>query len=94
MLGRGAINDPLLFERLRDPGATEPGREEQAIMLRRYLNDLMLRYNQLFCGEVQVLNKLKKVLTFIEESAFADQVTQLKRSKHLKDFTALVEKLA
>ncbi len=94
MLGRGAINDPLLFERLRNPTAAEPTRAEQAMMLQRYMRDLLSRYSELFCGEVQVLNKLKKVLTFVEEPAFAKQVTQMKRTKTIEAFTALVEELA
>ncbi len=50
MLGRGAIADPLLFERLRTHRAKEPTEAETSAMLHRYLRDLLTRYRELFCG--------------------------------------------
>ncbi|MEJ2200698.1 MAG: tRNA-dihydrouridine synthase family protein, partial [Desulfuromonadaceae bacterium] len=67
MLGRGAIADPLLFERLRGRVSAEPSRQERALMLRRFLQELLERYRQLFCGDAQVLAKLKAVLTPMDD---------------------------
>jgi len=90
MLGRGAIADPQLFERLRGRAAAEPDRRERAAMLRRYLGGLIERYRQLFCGDAQVLAKLKAVLAPMDDPDFACWRTELKRSKTLDRFAALV----
>ena len=79
MLGRGAITDPLLFERLRNQSTKEPTETETAIMLHRYLRDLLSRYRELFCGERQILDKVKNVLSFIDIPTFSRQITKMKR---------------
>jgi tRNA-dihydrouridine synthase len=94
MLGRGAIADPLLFERLRGRAPARPSRVERAAMLRRYLTGLHGRYRQLFCGDVQVLAKLKAVLGPMDDAEFATAVRDLKRSNSLERFMALVAGLA
>jgi len=93
MLGRGAIADPLLFERLRS-GAPEPGRAAQGAMLQRYLGELIARYSQLFCGEQQVLSKLKDVVTMFDEPNLKEFASQLKKCRTLHAFATLVEELA
>ncbi len=93
MLGRGAIADPLLFERLRGRASAEPDLRERATMLRRYLGDLNERYRQLFCGDTQVLAKLKAAVTQMDDPDFAAWRTDLKRSRTLEQFTALVDGL-
>ncbi|MDH3998155.1 MAG: tRNA-dihydrouridine synthase, partial [Desulfuromonadales bacterium] len=94
MLGRGAINDPLLFARLRDPSMPEPTPTQQAATLQRYMLDLLPRYQELFCGDVQILNKLKNVLFFVAAPALAEPVTRLKRCKTLKEFIPIIDRLA
>lgn len=91
MLGRGAIADPLLFERLRKQNAKEPTGAETADMLRYYLQDLLTRYSKLFCGEKQILDKTKNVVAFIEDPAFAKQISKMKRAKSIVTLTALIE---
>ncbi len=90
MLGRGAIADPLLFERLRGRASAEPKRQERVAMLRRYLGELTERYRQLFCGDTQVLAKLKATLATMDDPAFGPWRTELKRSRTLGQFSALV----
>jgi tRNA-dihydrouridine synthase len=90
MLGRGAIADPLLFERLRGRAEIEPNRRERAAMLRRYLGELIERYGQLFCGETQVLAKLKGTLAPMDDLDFAPWRLELKKSRTLERFAALV----
>jgi tRNA-dihydrouridine synthase len=93
MLGRGAISDPLLFNRLRDQRTTEPTEAETAIMLHRYLTDLLARYRELFCGERQILDKVKNVLSFIDNPTFSKRITKMKRVNKLADMAALIEAL-
>jgi tRNA-dihydrouridine synthase len=94
MLGRGAIADPLLFERLRGryPRSSDPaGKVEE---LREYLLELSGRYHALFCGEQQVLSKLKKVLCYTHAPEVYPLVHQLKRCKSLSCFRELLDPLS
>ncbi len=93
MLGRGAIADPLLFERLRSKNTNEPTEAETAVMLHHYLTDLFTRYSELFCGERQILDKIKNVLSFIDTPTFSKQITTMKRVHSLKDLSVLIEAL-
>ncbi len=93
MLGRGAIADPLLFQRLRGQATAEPGSQERAVALQRYLRDLLARYRELFCGESQVLSKVKGVLATMDDPAFAQVVKQLKKARTVRAFTAVLDDL-
>ena len=93
MLGRGAIADPLLFERLRKQHTEEPTEAETALMLHRYLKELLRLYSDLFCGERQILDKVKNVLSFIDTPAFSKRITKMKRVHNLADLSALIEAL-
>jgi tRNA-dihydrouridine synthase B len=93
MLGRGAIADPLLFERLRGRANPEPDRKERGTLLRRYLRDLQARYQELFCGEAQVLGKIKAVLATMDDPFFDKNLKQLRKAKNLRTFSALLDEL-
>lgn len=93
MLGRGAIADPLLFQRLRGQAAAEPDLQERAKALQRYLRDLLGRYRELFCGETQVLNKIKGVLATMDDPSFAREVKQLRKAGTIRVFTAILDGL-
>jgi len=93
MLGRGAIADPLLFERLRGQAPAEPARPERAAMLRRYLGDVLARYNELFCGETQVLSKVKGVLATFDDADFEKAVRQLRKARTMAAFNARLAEL-
>ncbi len=94
MLGRGAIADPLLFERLRGNHAAVSTPEQKALELKEYLQELLERYRELFCGDQQILSKMKKVLSQNTDPFFARQLRNLKRAKSLADFSLLLENLA
>jgi tRNA-dihydrouridine synthase len=94
MLGRGAIGDPLLFERLRGRTTAKPGIKERRAMLRRYLCDLLPLYCQLFCGDTQVLGKIKGIVANVEDSELDQELQQLKRAKTLQAFKSGIESLA
>jgi tRNA-dihydrouridine synthase len=90
MLGRGAIADPLLFERLRGrrPGESAPA--AKVAELREYLQELLERYRVLFYGEHQILCKMKEVLCHVHDPDVADLARRLKRSKNLALFGELL----
>jgi len=93
MLGRGAIADPLLFERLRSRAPAEPVRSERAAMLKRYLQELLGRYTGVFCGETQVLSKVKGVLATFDDADFEHAVRQLRKARTMPAFRACLAEL-
>jgi tRNA-dihydrouridine synthase B len=86
MLGRGAIADPWLFARLRREADESPGAQERLQLMRRFLLEVANSYSTLFCGEKQVLSKLKGVLTAMEEPLYQAVIERLKKAKTLDDF--------
>jgi tRNA-dihydrouridine synthase len=93
MLGRGAIGDPVLFQRIRGEAAAEPTRDERAAELRYYLVTLLEYYRDLFCGDTQVLCKMKAVITYVCDPHFTKYMKGLKRSKNLAEFARLIQGL-
>jgi tRNA-dihydrouridine synthase len=90
MLGRGAIADPSLFLRLRGVVNPEPGREERRAELGRYLREMLIRYGQLFCGDTQVLSKVKEIIAYLDEPELVKPLKELRRAKTVRTFeTAL-----
>jgi tRNA-dihydrouridine synthase len=90
MLGRGAIADPALFRRLRGAVNREVGREERRTELVLYLREMLIRYGQLFCGDTQVLSKIKEIIVYLDEPDLAKPLKELRRSKTVRAFeTAL-----
>lgn len=93
MLGRGAIADPLLFPRLRQRISIRPDRTERAAMLRRYLTELLERYQGMFCGEQQILGKVKAVFATMDDPEFSKQIKGLKKATSIGKFLDLVNRL-
>ncbi len=93
MLGRGAIADPLLFERIRGKVPPMDSRLNRVEQLQWYLLQLLNRYQKIFCGDDQVLRKLKEVVNYINDSSLVEEMRALKRSKNLKRFTEVVSLL-
>ncbi|MDT8334869.1 MAG: tRNA-dihydrouridine synthase family protein [Desulfurivibrionaceae bacterium] len=95
MIGRGAIRDPLLFERLRGRAAAQPARAERSAELQYYIAELTARYRLIFQGDAQILNKLKTVLNMLaDDPVFARPIRKMLRAKSLAELTALAGKLA
>lgn len=94
MLGRGGIGEPMLFERLRGRAAAEPESGERRAMLHRYLSDLLPLYCDLFCGDAQVLGKIKGVVSNVEDPELERELKKLTRSKTLAAFTSALQELA
>jgi len=94
MLGRGAIADPLLFERLRGnaPAELPPGEALQGVA--RLLLRVLPEYRETFYGDVQVLHKLKGVFAAIEAEELQPTLRQLKKIKQLDRFRDELLRLA
>jgi len=91
MLGRGAIADPLLFSRLRGAAPAAPTARQQQGELVRMLRALLPVYQETFCGEMQVLAKLKAVLSCAANTPLEKETTELRRAKSLAQFSRLLE---
>jgi tRNA-dihydrouridine synthase len=63
MLGRGAIADPKLFERIRGNADAEPDTQQYKREMAAHLSRLLAAYTEIFCGEAQILSKLRE--TFV-----------------------------
>jgi len=94
MLGRGGIGEPMLFERLRGRAPADPDYRERKDMLHRYITDLLPLYCDLFCGDSQVLGKIKGVVANVEDEELDRELKQLKRSKTLQGFRTALQELA
>lgn len=86
MLGRGAIADPLLFERLRGRAGLTPQPEDRVKELGSYLRQMMILYRELFCGDMQVLGKLKAIVSQVDDHGLAKMLKELKKAKSLAAF--------
>lgn len=91
MLGRGAIADPFLFRRLRGEADPVPGSDDRRRELGRYLREMQGRYRELFCGEMQVLGKLKAIICHMEDPGLAKLLKALRRSKSLRAFDDVLQ---
>ncbi|MFO7576696.1 MAG: tRNA-dihydrouridine synthase family protein [Pelovirga sp.] len=92
MLGRGALSDPWLFQRIRT-GAVQPSAGAQRRRdIRFFLTDLWPRYLEKFCGERQALMKIKDVLNFIAGADLQRDLGKLKRANSHDQFCALLER--
>jgi len=90
MLGRGAIADPLLFERLRGKASKAPDKAERRAQLGRYLGEMSILYGELFCGDMQVLGKLKAIVSQMNDHELEKTIKDLKKTKTMRAFAALL----
>lgn len=93
MLGRGAIADPSLFLRLRGQVGSGIGQEERRMELGRYLQEMLVRYGQLFCGDTQVLNKVKEIIAYLDEPELSKPLKEMRRAKTVRAFEAALHGL-
>jgi hypothetical protein len=86
MLGRGAIADPRLFERIR---GSEPAQVDNSLhkkQLDKHVRALLEEYESLFCGDAQVLSKMKETLVHVKQPAVARWAKKLLKRRTLADF--------
>jgi tRNA-dihydrouridine synthase len=93
MLGRGAIADPLLFLRLRGEANPLPSPAERRVEIGSYLRGMLERYGRLFCGDMQVLGKLKAIVKQMDDPELAKLLKGLLRAGSLHSFAARLEEL-
>ena len=93
MLGRGAIANPLLFSQIREAITTPANRSQKAAMLRFYLKELLTRYEGLFCGESQILGKVKSVFPTMDDPDFTKQIKTLKKAVKVEQFKRIIEEI-
>jgi tRNA-dihydrouridine synthase len=94
MLGRGAMRDPLLFERLRGQAPAVPTQDELRPVHQRFLRQLARGYGALFCGDAQVLSKLKSSLAVMEVPEDCKPYRALRKARSVEAFCEAVEALA
>lgn len=94
MLGRGALADPLLFQRIRGLAPLRVEEAQRREELAAYLTDLVPRYLAKFCGERQALMKLKDLLNFIPDERLQRELKALKRASSAAALSVLLERLA
>lgn len=91
MLGRGALADPWLFQRIRGELPAQADEKQRRNDVFELLSDLIPRYLTKFCGERQALMKLKDVLNFIPDECLQRDLGKLKRTTTIVRFSALLE---
>lgn len=90
MLGRGAIADPLLFERVRGNANKAPDMIEKRAQLGSYLGEMSIRYGVLFCGDMQVLGKLKAIVSQMVDPELEKILKELKKAKTMRAFEVVL----
>lgn len=93
MLGRGAIADPLLFERIRGRAPAEPTRDERRRDLQDYLREVVARYRQLVSGDAHVLGKVKGILVTLDDGEFPKTIKKLRKSRTVDSFLGILEEM-
>lgn len=95
MIGRGAIKDPLIFQRMIGTAPRNPSWNERSEELQYYIFELLSRYQKIFEGESQVLSKLKAIFNMLKDDPLFDrQIRRILRAKSLDEFAAATKKLA
>jgi tRNA-dihydrouridine synthase len=90
MLGRGAVADPFLFRRLRGQAPQVPTLEERSMELQQYLAELLSIYQEIFCGEQQVLARIKEVLAYIRDPQWQKTIRRLRKTRSVRRFQELL----
>jgi tRNA-dihydrouridine synthase len=94
MLGRGAIADPKLFERIRGNAPEEVEVAERKRELAVHLSRLLAGYSEIFCGEAQILSKLRETLAHFREPELRRWGRKLAKRKRVSEVSAALEQAA
>ena len=81
MVGRGAIRDHRLFERIRGNAPAEPLEGAIVAEVRGRLSRLLAGYQEIFHGDAQVLAKFKEVLSHIDAPEVGSLRRRLRKAK-------------
>lgn len=91
MLGRGAIADPWLFQRIRGAAPDRPTGAARQAELAAFWRRLLDGYETLFAGDAQVLAKLHSVMVHVDDPELARWVKTLRKQKTTRKLRALLE---
>ena len=91
MLGRGAIADPRLFQRIRGEAPGSPDPDTRRAELAEVWAPLLAQYTELFAGDAQVLSKLRSVVKHAEHPALRSWLKKLKKARSVADARLLLE---
>lgn len=90
MLGRGAIADPKLFERIRGHAEAVPDTNEYKRDMAVHLTLLLEAYSEIFCGEAQVLAKLRETFVHFSNPDLRRWGRKLAKKKLLSEVSAML----
>ena len=91
MLGRGAIADPWLFNRIRGTAPDKPEGDERRRELAHHLSLLLTSYETIFFGDAQILTKLRTVIAMIPDPDQAKWCKALKKQKSVQSMRRLLD---
>jgi len=91
MIGRGALSDPFIFQRIRGAEPLTVGSVPRRQELGQFIGALWPSYLQKFSGERQALMKIKDVLNFIPDPDLQRDLGRLKRATSSVAFLARLE---
>lgn len=81
MLGRGAIGDHRLFERIRQNSPAVPSADTRLQEVNERLRLLLDGYEKIFHGDAQVLIKFKEIVSHIDHPELARFTKRLRKAK-------------
>lgn len=90
MLGRGALADPWIFQRIRGDMPDEIDEAQRRRELSEFISALLPLYLMKFCGERQALMKLKDLLNFIPDECLQRDLGKLKRTTTAERFMSVL----
>jgi tRNA-dihydrouridine synthase len=91
MLGRGAIADHRLFNRIRNDDQQPPVPTEWLDQTTHRLRLLLHGYEQIFHGDAQVMVKFKEVISHIDAAEFTPLRRRFRRSKSCEDLHQVLD---
>lgn len=90
MLGRGAIADPKLFERIRGNAEPEPETLQHKREIAAHLAQLLEAYKEVFCGDAQVLSKLRETFAHFSDPNLRRFGRKLAKRKLLAEVSSML----
>jgi tRNA-dihydrouridine synthase len=87
MLGRGAVADPRLFERIRGSAEAEPDPLEHKREMAAHFARLLAAYSEIFCGEAQILAKLRETFVHFSDPSLRQWGRKLGKRKLLSELS-------
>ncbi len=91
MLGRGAIADSRIFERIRGTAEPAPDVSRRKREAAEHTAQLLHAYAEVFCGEAQILSKLRETLVHFKEPELRRWGRKIAKGKVLSEVAAMLE---